>query len=237
MALLLFERYPYDKVVIDVAGDDGPTGPDIVQLSGTVDTMDRKWPEYRRTDDRPMILRYVPDAGSPTFLEDMDAVVGMAMQHGHCAILIHEMGVLAQANRTPAHTRRLLMHNRHAHVTGIFCMPRPMTVDPLVIAQSDLIYTFELPNPADRRRVAEVAGWDVDDFDAGVHGLRPHGYLLFDANLPQPEDGQRDMRMLDMPPLPADVVASVKRWAAGRPAAPVLMADPTPERPDLPARS
>jgi hypothetical protein len=219
MGLLLFRTYPRDRIVLDVAGDDGPTGPDVITLHGDVESLPRRWPEHLRVDDKPMTLRYVPDAGSPTYLEDMDTVVGLAMSHGHCCILVHEVGRLAPANRTPPHTSRLLMHNRHQQVTGIFCGPRPQTIDPLVVAQSDLVYAFETPNPADRRRLAETMGWDPKGFDASMADLSVHEYLRFDANEMKPQDGEEDMRLVHFPALPKDVVDDVKRWAGGHRAA------------------
>jgi hypothetical protein len=217
LALVLFMAYPRDKVVIDIAGDDGPIGPDIIEIRGTVDDIPRTWPEHLRVDDKPMTLRYVPDPGSPTFLEDIDAVIALAMSHGHCAVLIHEIGVAAPAGRTQPHMRRLLMHNRHAKVTAFFCGPRPMTIDPLVLAQADLVYIFELRNPADRRRIAETIGWDPAEFDALVLELVKHGYLRFDANEEKPEDDEPDYRLVAWPPLPEDIVMRVKAYAQGTP--------------------
>lgn len=218
MALLFFMRYPGDKIVIDVAGDDGPVGPDVVTLTGTVaeGNMPGRLPTLMRDGKKPMIFRYVPDAGSKTFIDDMDHIVGLALDHGQCCILIHEMGVLAEAGKTRVHTRRLLMHNRHnGATTGLFCAPRTVTVDPLVLQQSDLVYTFELQGVADRKRIAESIGWNVKDFDESVHDLGPHEYLLFDANVGKPEDGEVDYRLLHAPALPLPEVERVKKWASG----------------------
>lgn len=217
LALVMFMAYPRDKLVIDIAKDDGPTGPDIIQWDKlTCDEFPREWPEHLRVDEKPMTIRYVPDPGSSTVLEDIDAAIALVMSHEHCAVLVHEIGVAAPAGRTQPHMRRMLMHNRHAKVTAFFCGPRPKTIDPLVLAQSDLVYIFELRNPDDRKRVAEDIGWDPREIDALVHDLGPHEYLRFDANEPKPEDGQPDMRLTAWPPLPEKVVARVQAYARGQ---------------------
>jgi len=96
-------------------------------------------------------------------------------------------------------------------------MPRPLTVNTLVLGQADLVYAFELPSPADRQRVADNIGWDNVSFTEGMKLLKPHEYLRFDANEPKPEsdDPEDDDRLLHMPALPPDEVAAVLRWAKG----------------------
>lgn len=223
MALWFFMNYPGDRIVLDIAKDDGPVGPDVVEIRGTIAEGDLpvRWPEWQRLHTRdgrplPMTLRYVPDPGSPTLLDDLDHMVGLAVAHGQCCLLVHEIGVLAQANRTRPHTRRLLMHNRHAGATtALFCGPRPQDIDTLVMQQSDLVYTFELMNVDDRKRIAQNIGWDTREFDRAVLELGPHEYLRFDANEMKPQAGADDLRLLHFPALPADVVDQVDRWAKG----------------------
>lgn len=222
LGLLIFRSYPWDKVVIDVAGDDGPMGPGIVEITGTVDELPRKWPEHLRPQQgQPMTLRYVPDAGSPTVTEDMDAVVGLAMHHGresgHCCVLVHEMGRLARSNRTPPHTLRLLQHNRHNGATGIFCAPRVLTMDPLVGGQADVVYAFDLPQASDRKRLSEDIGWPAADLDEAIHDLARHEYLRYDSNEEKPEhESDDDWRLVHFPALPAEVADDVKRWTLGK---------------------
>lgn len=225
LAKLIFDSYPGDKIVIDIAGDDGPSGPPVIDLHGRVDDLPRRWPEHLRGEQQqPMTLRYVPDSGSPTYLEDMDQVLALATSHARspaprgrpavggqgrtgCCVLVHEINDLVPVGRTPEHAKRLLRQNRHFGVTMIVCGPRPKTIDPLVLAQCDLVYVFELPNPADRERIAETVGWNPQDYSAAVHELRRHEYLRFDSNELKPEsDDEPDLRLVHFPPLPADVV-------------------------------
>jgi hypothetical protein len=220
LGLLLFRSYPWDRVVIDVAGDDGPIGTNVVDLRGTLETLPSKLPEETRdpAHGRPYLTwRYAPDAGSDTFLEDMDHVVGLALaqgkRSGHCCLLIHEGGVLAQANRTPRNTRRALMHNRHNGLTMIMCQPRAMGIDMLIVAQSDLVYTFDVPQGSDRNRIAENLGWPAREFDEAWRQLARHEYLRYDANQPRPSGDEIDYRLMHFPPLPQDVVDSTLKWS------------------------
>jgi hypothetical protein len=210
MALLIFESYPYDRVVIDVNGTDGPHK-NVIELHGTVDELPVRWPEELRKDKERMTLRYHPDTGSATFLEDVDAVLGMAYRTGRVAVLIHEVGLIAPSGKTPPHMKRILQSNRHRHLTLITCAPRTVTVDPYVLMQTDLAYFFDLPNKKDRERAAENIGWDPGDFDLAVNELRAHEYLQFDANMEKPAEGDPDLRLVSMPALPEDVVQRLDR--------------------------
>lgn len=216
MALLWFESYPYDRVVIDVNGTDGPhharPGEQLVELHGNVDDLPTKWPEHLREDGQRMTLRYHPDAGSPTFLEDVDAVLGLAWRTGRVCVLIHETGLIAKSSKTPPHMLRMLQSNRHRQITALFCAPRPHTMNTLVVGQADLVYVFELPNRSDRETVADQIGWERDDFHLAVAELGPHEYLRADTNENRPAtEDEPDLRLVHCPALPADVVAQLDR--------------------------
>lgn len=217
MGLLYFRAYPGDKIVIDVAGDDGPIGDDVILLQGTVNDLPKRLPQMRRDGDKPLIWRYAPDPGSDTFIQDVDAVVGMVINHGQCCILVHEIGVVAPAGRTPPNMRRLLMHSRHNGAkTGIFCGPRPQDIDRLVKQQADLLYTFDLQGDDDRVSIAKDIGWNPREFSAAIHALGPFEHALFDANVTKPTDGSPDTRLQIHEALPKDVADSVIKWAKGQ---------------------
>lgn len=210
MGLLFFESYPYDRIVIDINGTDGPHK-DVIELHGNVGDLPTSWPEDLRKDNQRMTLRYNPDTGSTTFLEDVDAVLGMAWRTSRVCVLIHEVGLVAPSGKTPPHMKRILQSNRHRKITLIVCGPRTVTTDPYVLMQSDMVFVFEMPNAKDRERVCENIGWDKNDFDLAVHELGPHEYLQFDANAAKPEEGQPDLRLVSMPALPADHVERLDR--------------------------
>lgn len=213
MGRLLLASYPGDRMVIAANEDDGPfaDGETVHVIRADAETMPRKWPEHLRDPNRPgpMTLRVQVDPGSPTFLEDQDAAVGLALSHGNCALLVHEVGLLAPSNRVPAHTRRLLHANRHRRVTAILCGPRPVTVDPLVIAQSDVVYVFETNVEEDQIRIGKTINMRPVEIQAALEELGPHEYLRFDANEPKPADGEHDIRVIHFPALPADIVKAV----------------------------
>jgi hypothetical protein len=131
-------------------------------------------------------------------------------------LVIHEVGRAWPAGRTPPAGKRVVNHSRHHGLTVVLAGPRTLTVEPLAISQADLVYTFELKQPGDRRRIAENIGWDPGDFDAAVHDLGRHEYLRFDAREPKPEqEGDEDYRLVHLDALPEDVVEQAKKWAAG----------------------
>lgn len=214
MGLVLFDAYPYDRVVISANPGDGPQPDperDIFQIHGTVDTLPAAWPEELRRDGRRMTLVYRPDVGSPTALEDVDHVLGMVRRHGNCLLLVHEVALIAPSGKVPPNMRRLLVTNRHDGVSMILCGPRPITVDPLVLGQADLVYIFELQVQDDRDRIAGAVGWDKRDLYAELDELGPHEYLLFDANADKPGPGEPDLRLIHCQALPRDVVERATR--------------------------
>lgn len=217
MGLLWFMSYPGDRLVIDINGTDGPkpNGKDIVELKGHVGDLPSKWPEDLRPEEgKSMTLYYHPDLGSPTFLEDVDAVLGMAYNKGDVCVIVHEMGIVAPAGKCPPHVKRMLQSNRHRRITLIMCAPRAKTMEPLTYGQADMIYVFELPNKHDRDTISDAIGWDNTDFALAVEELGAHEYLRADTNENRPEGDAPDMRLVHCPPLPADVVAELDRLCA-----------------------
>lgn len=222
LARYLFSLYPGDGIVIASNGDDGPfaDGRIVHLMRENAETMPRRWPEHLRHERERLILRFEFDPGSPTFTEDQDAAVGLALNHGDTCLLVHETHLMAPvtaSRRQIPHTQRLLAANRHAQVGGgrgrvsaLFCGPRPAGIQTLILAQSDVTYMFELPVPADRARLAEEVGVPVNELAEALDDLGRHEYLRYDANEHKPEDGEQDRRLLHMPPLPEDVVKIVQ---------------------------
>jgi hypothetical protein len=207
LAYRFFDTYPFDRAAID-PNEDIKMPEDTLDLETPLpgrwpgEQWDRLYGDGKRR--RRQTLRFVPEFHEPTYLDDMDRVVGMAFGHKRTCLFFDECHEGAPANRTPPHMRRALRQGRHADLTLILATPRPVTVDPLVLSQADWVYVFKLPNPADRKRVAETIGWDPRDFDDAVLRLPEYGYLRYDS--------ARD-DLASFPPLPASAIAHHKASA------------------------
>ena len=189
LAERFWRSYPGDRLVLDPTGD-VDAGDDAEKLTVPLPS---RWP--RRLDDKRSTLRFVPDMGAPTYVDDMDRAVGLAFIKGKCLLWVDEVGELTNAHNTPPHVRRLLHQSRHRRISMLFCGPRPLDINPLVMSQADYLAVFRLPNPADRKRVADVAGLDLDTLEDALADAtaKEHGYIWID---------QRTEETLVMPPLP-----------------------------------
>jgi hypothetical protein len=176
LAQRFWDSYPYDRLVIDPTGDVDPGDPKTKNLTTPLPS---RWPgalEQERTT-----LRFAADPGSATYHDDLDQAAGLAFTHGRCLLWVDEVGELTDANRTPPAMRRILHQSRHRKLSLLLCGPRPIDVNPLVVSQADYLAIFELPNPDDRKRVANVMGYRLAELEE-AHGLLvDHGYLWWDA--------------------------------------------------------
>jgi hypothetical protein len=181
LAYALWDSWPYDRVLIDVTQDVARVHPDPHMVDLDVPPPPR-WPEGAKdAEDTRLTLRYVPDLHSPDWREDIDRVVGLAYTHRRTLVWVEEVGNVAPVGLPLPHMRSALNMGRHQELWSLFTGPRPMGVDPLVLANADVVYVFDLPNPADRRRVADAIGWDPKEFDAAVAALGDHEYLRYVA--------------------------------------------------------
>lgn len=182
-ARVLFDSYPYDSLVLDVTGDlwrdfmdEGLQHDPDVRLVKLETPLPARLPGPDEKGRR-QIFVLVPDMGDDHALDNLDRAIGLALRRGRMLIWFDEVGVIAPAGRTQPNMRRYLHHGRHHQITGLACGPRPIDVDPLVVAQSDHAFIFALANPADRRRVADNIGWEPKTVDAAVHDLGEHEFL------------------------------------------------------------
>jgi len=193
LASRLWATYPYDRICIDPTHD-----ADVGDLERDhiirVHELPSRWP-LPDEGQRRVSIDYRPDAGSDTYVDDLDRAAGMAFLNprGRCLLWIDEVGEITNANRTGPHMRRVLTQSRHRGLSLLSCGPRSVDVNPLLISQADYLYIFDLPGVHDRRRIADTIGVDERALSAAIFALPEHGYLRWDA-------GTRDM--VEFPPLP-----------------------------------
>lgn len=176
-ARMLYAHWPHaDRIVIDVNGDADP-GEDARKLTG--DPPSRL--PARGDDGHPLNLWYVADPTRPTYRDDLDRAIRLALypRERRTVLWVDEIGEVTQSNRTPPHLRTLLQQSRHFNASAILCGPRPVNIDPLCIAQADRVLIFDLPNPRDRDRVASVIGWPPAAFEDACREIRRQGRFWF----------------------------------------------------------
>ncbi|MCU1449327.1 MAG: hypothetical protein JWP02_1497 [Acidimicrobiales bacterium] len=194
----LFLSYPYDRLVVDPHKDTLPSGEHALPRELKVQELTTPLPpRLLSLDEGPTTWRFLPDAGSETYYDDLDRAAGLAFNHSRkgapmCAWL-DEMEDVTRVNRTGPFMRRALREGRHRRLTLLMPGIRPMGIDPLVVGQADWVFMFDTPQPQDRRRVAEGIGWDPKELDGLVHGLPKFGYLRYERAAHE---------LVEFPPLP-----------------------------------
>lgn len=195
LAWRLWSSYPYDRLMVDVTGDIGRKHPDPDTTDITA-PLPIRWPSM---GDGRTSLRWQPDPGSPTYRDDLDRAVGLALHRRRCLLWLDEIDEVAHVNQVGPNMRRALHQGRHYDLSMLMCGPRPINVDPLCVGNADYVYVFKLKNVADRRRIADNIGWDHKDFDAAALGLKKHHYLRYDA-----EADDEELQLVEFPPLPVE---------------------------------
>lgn len=197
LAYSIFESYPYSRLCIDVTHDVvdkwlRPLG--IPYRMIPADAIPVNWPQPLDEDKPYELLVYQPDMGSPTKVDDMDRILGLALRKKRVLAWIDEIGTMTSGSKTPPNLSRALHHGRHDQLSLLMCGPRPMDIDVLCLAQADAVATFRLRSPADRKRVADNIGVTPAEFDQANAALTPYRYLWCTD-----EDGEPQID--NMPPL------------------------------------
>jgi hypothetical protein len=181
----LFRSYPFDKIVVDVNGNADP-GEDAERITAPLPTRFPDAGAMLGSGRRARTLWFRAHPGDKSYREHLDQAVGLALypQARRTCLWAGEVGELQPNGRPGPHMRTALMQNRHHNATLLFDGPRPMYVDPLTLAQSDLVAVFELPNPRDRDRIADSIGFPPKKFTEACHAAwraGEHHFVLWDA--------------------------------------------------------
>lgn len=157
-ARTLFRSWPgVDRVVLDVTGDADP-GDDLSPIS-LPNPVPARLPKYD-PDAGPQVYRWVADPHSATYRDDLDAALALGLWPKDRPVLmwVDEAGEVFKANQTGPHGRTALHQSRHHQLSLLLCCPRPKGIDPLCLMQADRVLMYDVPNPADRERLAEAIG-------------------------------------------------------------------------------
>lgn len=185
---VLYELWPLPKLCLDVNANADP-GEDAVRISD-VETRMPHWDAQGKKP--PPNLHYIANPASPTYRDDLDRGVGMALfpKNDDCLVWVGEVGEFCTGNSCGPHLRLLLQQMRHYRASALFDGPRPMDINPLVLSQSDYVAIFNLPNPRDRERVANSIGLaprEFSDYCDEVFRRGKHHFLLFESDPPAGE--------------------------------------------------
>lgn len=191
----VFRNWPgIDKFVIDPHGDADP-GADIGTV--TVPKLPTELPMPQRKGEH-TVTRWVANPASPTYREDLDRAVGLGLfpRSRRMLLWIDEAGEVFPSNRTGPNARVLLQQSRHYATSAILCCPRPVTIDPLCLAQADRVVMYDVPNPSDVDRMAASIGLEPKVLSATLNETRargPYWYTMYDA---------REHTLYRCPPIP-----------------------------------
>lgn len=191
---LIFDTWPYDRVVLDVTGDARPDDPKTKVLTAPFPS---QLPEPDEPGERVTVWARV-DPRSETYMEDQDAALSLALYPRHNPVLFweDEHGQSGTANMIYPNHRLVLQSSRHYYVSCLFACPRPRQIPTLTIQQADKVLMFITPNREDREHVAKNIGYPVPLFEqayAEMIRAGAHWFLLWDSHL---------SRLFLCPPLP-----------------------------------
>jgi energy-coupling factor transporter ATP-binding protein EcfA2 len=168
LARAIFVAAKGPKLIVD------PQGSETTRVPGAVTFRDP-----RRPPDA-AVRRFVPI--DPADLDAYDEVYRWVLLRSYPSyVWCDEAGDVFPVRRTPPNARRLLTHGRKRQIGHVATHTRPRELDPNLIAQAAHVVVFQLPNPADRRHVADVAGVEPARLDELLGELPPFGYVWHDV--------------------------------------------------------
>lgn len=204
-----FRYWPgVDKFVIDPSGDADPGEPrrpdqpswytDDLNTQ-KITTLPDQMPPRRRVEGQeiPGVYRWTVNPLSPTVKEDRDRAIklGLFPKANRSLLWVDEASKIFPAAATGPYGNLLLEQSRHYHCSALFCCPRPMNIDTLVLAQADRVIMFDVPGTADRKRLSETLAWPHGDLVSLLNEIRalPYHYLMYVAS---------EHQMYVCPPIP-----------------------------------
>lgn len=134
-----------------------------------------------------------PDAATRRFIPrdpgDLDTYDELYRQlytrHFPQFVLCDEIGMVAPAKGSPRWVRTVYVQGRKRSIGHWGCHTRPREVDPNAIAQAQHVFVADLPNPDDRRRIAELADVPPDTLNGLLQQLQEFGFLWIKRRPPR----------------------------------------------------
>jgi hypothetical protein len=136
----------------------------------------------RRPPEDAAIRRFVPV--DPADLDAYDVLYRWVLLKSFPHyVWCDEAGDVFPVRRTPANVRRLLTHGRKRQIGHVVTHTRPREIDRNLIANAMHVVVFDLPNPADRAHVADIAGVGPAELETRMTELPEYGFLWFDVRM------------------------------------------------------
>ncbi len=177
----LFDRWPTDRVVIDVTGDARPDDPDHLVMTAPFKPAMPNPPDgaarvtvWARCDPR-----------RDNYTEDQDDALGMALypRHRPAIAWVDEYPQMATATHQGRNLRLALQSSRHYHMSLLVACQRPRTIPVLTLHQADRVFIFEVPIDDDRDYIAKNIGVRPAQFEqqwTETMNRGDHSFLLWD---------------------------------------------------------
>lgn len=170
----LFLSTPAPRLVVDP--NDSSLTASVVSPGGT-------FSDPRRVPDV-ATARFVPT--DPDDRDAYDALFERAFRrYPNYYVWVDEAGQVAPASGYPKALNRYVVQGAKRSLGFIGCHTRPREVLRNLISQSSHLFVFYLPNPDDRRHIAEIAGVPADDLSAAIDDLEEKGFLWWNGNTRQ----------------------------------------------------
>lgn len=195
-ARMIFDQWPYDRIVVDVTGDARPDDP-LTMVTKAPFGAAMPEPDPDSGAGRVTVWCRV-DPRSATYREDQDDALNLALYPRHRKSLawVDEYGELATSAKMLPNTKLLIQSSRHYHASLLLCCPRPRFIPTLTISQADKVFIFDTPNEDDREVLAKNMGYPFKLFEryyAETMAGPRYSFLLWD---------KKQKVLLGCPPLP-----------------------------------
>lgn len=169
LARALFLSAAAPRLVID------PADSAMTDVPGAVTFRDPKRPPKDAAT-----ARFVPR--DPDDRDAYDAVYRWAFQNFPRWIWLDEVSYAAPANGGSRWLNTYLVQGAKRSLGHLACHARPREINRNLVAQAQHVILFDLPNPDDRRHVADLIGLPLAELEAELFALPERGFLWWDSD-------------------------------------------------------